>query len=185
MMKFCSECGGSVVQCVPVGDNRPREVCAVCHTVFYQNPKLVVGTLPEWEGKILLCRRAIEPQYGKWTLPAGFMENLETAPDGAMRETREEAGAEVENLQLFTLCNLPHISQVYLIFRARLLNLDMAPGEESLEVRLFEENEIPWHDLAFLAIEYTLHHYFEDVRRGEFMLHIADIPQRSRHASAD
>lgn len=184
-MKFCSECGEAIVQCVPDGDTRLRDVCVACHTVFYQNPKMVVGTLPEWKGKILLCRRAIEPQYGKWTLPAGFMENLETAPVGAMRETREEAGAEVEILHLFALCNLPHISQVYLMFRARLLNLDIAAGEESLEVRLFAEDEIPWDELAFLAVEYTLRQYFEDAHRGEFVLHMADISRRSRHELAD
>ncbi len=179
-MKFCSECGNSVAQCVPTGDNRLRHVCVSCDTVHYQNPKMVVGTLPVWEDKILLCRRAIEPQYGKWTLPAGFMENEETTVQGALRETVEEAGARIEIQQLFTLCNLPHISQVYLIFRARLLSLDFAPGEESLEVRLFEEPEIPWDDLAFLTVEYSLRQFFDDRRKGQYGFHIADIPRRNR-----
>lgn len=178
-MRFCSECGAPVERRIPDGDNRERDVCAACATVFYSNPKMVVGCLPEWEDKILLCRRAIEPQYGKWTLPAGFMENHETTEQGALRETMEEAGASVEALHLYTLCNLPHISQVYLMFRARLLNLDFAPGEESLEVRLFAEQDIPWDQIAFRTIEYTLRQYFNDRKTGAFPLRIADIPRRN------
>lgn len=178
-MRFCSECGCTVALLVPEGDNRLRAVCAACQTIHYENPKMVVGTLPEWEGKVLLCRRAIAPQYGKWTLPAGFMENNETTLQGALRETIEEAGARVEILQMFTLCNLPHISQVYLMFRARLLHLDFAPGPESLEVKLFSEAEIPWEKIAFLAVEHTLRQYFEDRHRGSYGFHIADIGTRN------
>ncbi len=178
-MKFCSECGTPVAQLVPAGDNRARDVCPACATIFYSNPKMVVGCLPEWEDKVLLCRRAIEPQYGKWTLPAGFMENHETTEQGAVRETQEEAGANVQPLHLYTLCNLPHISQVYLMFRARLLDLNFSAGEESLEVRLFAEDEIPWDQIAFLTIEYTLRQYFADRRTGEFPLRVADIPRRN------
>ena len=178
-MKFCSECGSPVAQIVPAGDNRLRAVCSTCHNIHYQNPKMVVGCLPQWEDKVLLCRRAIEPQYGKWTLPAGFMENGETTLQGALRETWEEAGAQVEILHLFTLYNLPHISQVYLMFRAQLLSLDFTPGEESLEVALFSEAEIPWDEIAFLTIEKTLRQYFDDRRKGEFGFHIGDVARRN------
>jgi ADP-ribose pyrophosphatase YjhB (NUDIX family) len=172
-MKFCSACGSSVTQTIPAGDNRPRFVCPECDTIHYQNPKMVVGTLPVWEDKVLLCKRAIEPQYGKWTLPAGFMENHESTQEGALRETFEEAGARVEISHLFTLYNLPYISQVYLMFRARLLDLEFAAGPESLEVALFTEAEIPWDQLAFRTIEQTLR------RNGSFDFHTATI-ERNR-----
>lgn len=174
-MKFCSECGSHVVQTIPAGDNRPRFVCPDCDTIHYQNPKMVVGTLPVWEDKVLLCKRAIEPQYGKWTLPAGFMENHESTQEGALRETFEEAGARVEIDQLYTLYNLPYISQVYIMFRARLLDLEFVAGTESLEVALFSEADIPWDQLAFRTIEQTLRRYFEDRRNGGFGFHTATI----------
>ncbi len=179
-MNFCSECGSGVIHTIPDGDNRLRHVCVQCNTIHYQNPKMVVGCLPEWEDKILLCKRAIEPQYGLWTLPAGFMENNETTQQGALRETMEEAGARVEIEHLFTLYNLPYISQVYLMFRARLLDLDFASGPESLEVRLFSEDEIPWDQIAFRTIEQTLRLYFADRRKGAFDFHIGDIERRNR-----
>ncbi|WP_124705408.1 NUDIX hydrolase [Sulfuriferula multivorans] len=179
-MNFCSECGSDVIHTIPDGDNRLRHVCLQCNTIHYQNPKMVVGCLPEWGDKILLCKRAIEPQYGLWTLPAGFMENNETTQQGALRETMEEAGARVEIEHLFTLYNLPYISQVYLMFRARLLDLDFAPGPESLEVRLFSEDEIPWDQIAFRTIEQTLRLYFADRRKGAFGFHIGDIERRNR-----
>ncbi len=160
---------------IPDGDSRPRHVCSECDIIYYQNPKMVVGTIPEWEDKILLCKRAIEPRIGLWTLPAGFMENRETSQQGALRETEEEANAHVELTGLYTLFNLPHISQVYLLFRGSLLDLDFSPGEESLEVALFSEDEIPWDQLAFPVVIETLKLYFEDRKKGGFNLHSGTI----------
>ena len=174
-MHFCSHCGERVALSIPPGDHLPRYVCPACQTIHYQNPKMVVGTIPEWEDRILLCRRAIEPKHGLWTLPAGFMENSETTAQGAIRETWEEACARVEILSLYTLYNLPHINQVYLMFRATLLNQDFAPGPESLEVALFREQDIPWDQLAFRTIEATLKAYFADRTRGGFGFHMGDI----------
>ncbi len=174
-MKFCSHCGSPVELIVPEGDSLPRHVCPACGTIHYQNPKMVVGCIPEWEDKVLLCRRAIEPKYGLWTLPAGFMENGETTAEGALRETWEEAGARVELGPLYTLFNLPHINQVYFMFRARLLDLDCKPGIESLEVRLFAEHEIPWEQLAFRTIKASLELYFRDRASGGFTFHFGDI----------
>lgn len=175
-MKFCSQCGSpSITWQVPDGDNRPRHVCLECQAIYYQNPKLVVGTIPEWEDRILLCRRAIAPRHGYWTLPAGFMENGETTPEAAERETLEEANARVEILHLYTVLNIPHTNQVYMMFRSRLLDLDYSPGSESLEVELFREEDIPWGELAFPTIEQTLRLYFEDRRRAEFGVHLGDI----------
>ena len=131
-------------------------MCTVCGEVHYQNPKLIVGAIPEWQDKILLCRRAIEPRHGLWTLPAGFMENGETTIEAAARETLEEANAQVDIGELYSLYNLPYINQVHLLFRARLLNLDFSPGVESLEVQLFSEQDIPWDTLAFRPVHYTL-----------------------------
>jgi ADP-ribose pyrophosphatase YjhB (NUDIX family) len=175
MMNFCSHCGSSVELLIPAGDTLMRHVCAACGTVHYQNPKMVVGCIPEWEDKILLCKRAIEPRLGKWTLPAGFMENGETANFGAARETLEEANARVEIGALYTFYNLPGINQVYLLFRGRLLDLDFSAGTESLEVRLFAEHEIPWNELAFPTISETLKHYYADRRNGGFGFHLGDI----------
>ncbi|MEA3275687.1 MAG: NUDIX hydrolase [Pseudomonadota bacterium] len=174
-MKYCSQCGAEVRVLVPAGDNRPRHVCGSCGAIHYQNPKIVVGCIPEWGEKILLCRRAIEPRYGLWTLPAGFMERGETSQQGAARETMEEANARVEVGGLYTLFNLPHIDQVYLIFRSRLLDLDFGPGEESLEVRLFDEAEIPWEEMAFPVIRETMRLYFDDRANGGFSLRSGDI----------
>jgi ADP-ribose pyrophosphatase YjhB (NUDIX family) len=174
-MKFCSQCGAPVVLAIPSGDTVPRHVCPACGTIHYQNPKMVVGAIPEWEDKILLCRRAIEPKHGLWTLPAGFMENAETTAQGAARETWEEAQAKVAIGALYTLYNLPHINQVYLMFRAKLLSLDFGPGTESLEVALFDEADIPWDQLAFRTVEATLRAYFADRRAGSFSFHFGDI----------
>jgi len=161
-MKFCSQCGNPVSQKIPQGDNRLRHVCDRCQTIHYQNPRIVAGCLPIWEKQILLCRRAIQPRYGLWTLPAGFMENGETVEQAAIRETREEACARVRDLQLYTLFDLPHINQVYMLFRAELSDLDFAAGEESLEVQLFDEADIPWSELAFPTIGRTLEYFFAD-----------------------
>lgn len=174
-MKFCSNCGAPVEFRVPPGDTLPRHVCSACGAVHYQNPKMVVGCIPEWEDRILLCRRAIEPRSGLWTLPAGFMENAETVAQAAERETLEEAQARVEIGTLYSLYNLPHINQVYMLFRARLLDLDFKAGHESLDVKLFTEPEIPWDEIAFRAIRETLLRYFEDRSRGEFRFHIGTI----------
>lgn len=168
-MKYCPECGAPVELRQPPDDHRVRHICTACETIHYHNPKLVIGTIPEWQdGRILLCRRAIEPRYGLWTLPAGFMENGETTMEGAARETQEEANARVEVGELYSLYNLAHINQVQLLFRAKLLDLDFSPGIESLEVKLFEESEIPWDELAFRPVRYTLRDYFADRKTGHF-----------------
>jgi len=174
-MKYCSQCGETVTVKVPEGDSLPRHVCAACGTIHYQNPKIVVGCIPEWDDRILLCRRAIEPRYGLWTLPAGFMENGETVQQGAARETLEEARARVEIGTLYTLFNLPHISQVYMLFRGRLLDLDFGPGSESLEVALVPESEVPWQEIAFPVIEESLLLYFRDRAEGAFPMRSGDI----------
>jgi len=174
-MNFCSQCGAGVRVLIPTGDDRPRHVCTCCGTVHYQNPKVVVGCIPEWEDKVLLCRRAIEPRYGLWTLPAGFMERGETTSAGAARETLEEANARVAVGPLYSLFNLPHIDQVYLLFRAQLLDLDFNPGAESLDVHLFAEPEIPWDSLAFPVVKETLGLYFRDRATGRSGLRMGDI----------
>ena len=174
-MKFCANCGAPVARRVPPGDTLPRWVCDHCGEIHYQNPKLVIGTVPEHEGRLLLCRRAIEPRYGYWTLPAGFMENDETTAQAAIRETREEAGAPVELGELFTLISVPRVNQVHLYYRARLRTLEFDPGEETLEVALFDEAAIPWQDIAFRTVAYTLKRWFEDRGRGDFAFHTADI----------
>ena len=174
-MNFCNDCGAPVEHRIPPGDSLPRHVCTRCGTVHYENPKMVVGCIPEWESKVLLCRRAIEPRIGFWTVPAGFMENGETTADGAARETLEEANARVEVLGLYALYNIPHINQVYMLFRARLLDADFSAGAETLEAKLFDETEIPWDDIAFITVRRTLRHYFDDRRAGEFRFHIGTI----------
>ena len=182
-MKFCSECAHPVALLVPEGDNRPRFVCNACGTVHYQNPKLVVGSLPVWEKdgelKILLCKRAIEPRYGYWTLPAGFMENAETTAAAALRETVEEAGANIELGPLFAMLNVAYVHQVHLFYLARLVDLDYAAGIESLEVELFSERDIPWADLAFPTIRTTLELFFTNHKKvregGNYGFHEHDI----------
>lgn len=174
-MKFCANCGAAVVQRVPPGDSLPRWVCDNCGEIHYQNPKLVVGTIPEHDGQVLLCRRAIEPRYGYWTLPAGFMENDETASQAALRETLEEAGAAVELAEPFTLISVPRVNQVHLFYRARLRNLEFKPGEETLEVALVAEAAIPWQEIAFRTVGLTLKRWFADRGRGAFGFHAEDI----------
>jgi ADP-ribose pyrophosphatase YjhB (NUDIX family) len=175
-VKFCAECGAPVELSLPKDDHRERHVCTVCNTIHYQNPKIIAGAIPEWEdGRILLCRRAIEPRSGLWTLPAGFMENGETTSQAAARETLEEANARIEILGLYAMYNLPYINQVQLLFRAKLLDLDFSPGIESLEVTLFGEDEIPWDTLAFRPIRYTLENYFDDRRLGNFTFRNTDL----------
>ncbi|MFH1602928.1 MAG: NUDIX hydrolase [Pseudomonadota bacterium] len=174
-MKFCPDCGAPVALRVPEGDTLPRYVCKACHTIHYSNPKMVIGCLPEWEDKILLCKRAIQPRLGCWTPPAGFMENGETTSEGALRETLEEAHARVEIGDLFSMLSVPHVNQVHIFYRARLLDLEFAPGTESLEVALFAEAEIPWKEIAFRTIFATLRHYYEDRKRGCYRCHTGTI----------
>ena len=174
-MKYCSACGARVALRVPTGDSLPRFICGACNTIHYENPKLVVGSIPAWEDKILMCRRAIEPRYGFWTLPAGFMENHESTEQAAVRETHEEAHAAIEIGPLYTVWSIPHISQVHLFFRSRLLNLDFKAGSESLEVALFREAEMPWEQLAFASVRDTLKHYYSDQRIGVYGFHSGDI----------
>jgi len=172
---FCSACGHGISRRTPAGDNRPRDCCDRCGAIHYVNPRPVVGTVPDWEGRILLCRRAIEPRLGFWTLPAGFMEVGETTGQGAVRETLEEAGARVELGPLYTLIDVPYVEQVHIFFRARLLDLDFAAGEETLELALLAEHEIPWEALAFRTVAATLHLYFEDRARGSFGVHTREF----------
>ena len=176
-MKFCHKCAAPIVLRIPDGDDRERHCCEACDGIFYQNPKNVVGTVPYYKDKILLCKRAIQPRYGKWTLPAGFMENGESSLNGAIRETTEEAGAtvKVDDSSLYTLFNLPTINQVYIFFRAELANLDFAAGTESLEVALFTEAEIPWDEIAFPVVRSTLEHFFTDVQKNHFPVRMFDV----------
>lgn len=174
-MKFCSDCGQPVISRIPQGDNRERFVCDHCDTIHYQNPRIIAGCLPIHGNRVLLCKRAIEPRYGLWTLPAGFMENGESTLEAALRETREEALAEVESLGVYTLFNLPHINQVYIIFRGNLINGDFGAGDESLEVALYEEQEIPWDEIAFTVVRETLEFYFKDRKSGDFPVRVQDI----------
>jgi ADP-ribose pyrophosphatase YjhB (NUDIX family) len=181
-MKYCSNCAAPVTLKVPPGDSLPRFICDACSTIHYQNPRMVVGCIVEWEDRILLCRRAIEPRYGMWTVPAGYMENGETTDQGAARETLEEANARVELGPLYALYNIPHINQVYLLFRARLLDLDFSPGAETLEVKLCRQEDIPWDALAFATVRNTLNHYFDDRAAGQFRFHHGTIQPLSRRS---
>jgi ADP-ribose pyrophosphatase YjhB (NUDIX family) len=178
-MNFCNQCGATVSLQIPENDNRQRYVCDECHTIHYQNPNIVAGILPifvnsDGKDKVLLCRRAIEPRYGLWTLPAGFMENSESVEQAACREAEEEANLSVENRQLYMVMSLPHISQVYMLFIGQISQQDYAPGIESLEVKLFSEKDIPWQELAFPVITQSLQCYFEDRKTcidGQYPLH--------------
>lgn len=178
-IQHCRQCGAPVAYRLPDdGDTKPRAVCTACSTVHYENPLNVVGTVPVWGedgAQVLLCLRNIEPRRGKWTLPAGFMELGETTAEGAHRETIEEAGAEIELGPLFTLMNVSRVGQVHLYYRARLLSDQFAPGIETIEARLFTEEQIPWDDIAFRTVRETLEHYFSDRRRGAFGFHTIDI----------
>lgn len=174
-IKHCRACGTAVDYRVPADDNRERAVCVACGTIQYENPLNVVGTVPVWGEQVLLCRRNIEPRYGLWTLPAGFLELGETTDAGALRETIEEAGAQIELQGLFTLLNVVRVGQVHLFYRARMLGPELNPGPETIEARLFNEDEVPWEQIAFRTVRETLHCFFNDRRRGQFDLHCADI----------
>lgn len=175
-IKHCKACGTAVEYRVPDdGDTKHRAVCPGCHTIHYENPLNVVGTVPHWGDKVLLCKRNIEPRFGKWTLPAGFMELHETTAEGAARETDEEAGAQFEMEGLFSLLNVARVGQVHLFYRARLTSDQFAPGTETIEARLFSEDEIPWDEIAFRTVKETLEHYFADRRAGHYGFHTIDI----------
>jgi ADP-ribose pyrophosphatase YjhB (NUDIX family) len=175
-IKHCRNCGTAVVYRIPDdGDVRERAVCPSCDTIHYENPLNVVGTVPYWEDRVLLCKRNIEPRWGKWTLPAGFMELGETTAQGAARETDEEAGAQIEMQGLITVLSVPRVGQVHLYYLARLLSDRFNPGHETIEARLFSEDEIPWDEIAFKTVKETLVCYFADRRRGAFGVHTMDI----------
>ncbi len=175
-IKHCKNCGSAVEYRLPDdGDTKQRAVCPACGTVHYENPLNVVGTVPYWGERVLLCKRNIEPRWGKWTLPAGFMELNETVAQGAARETLEESGAVFELEGLFTLVNVAQVGQVHLFYRARLLSEQFDPGHETLEARLFTEAEIPWEEIAFRTVKETLTRYFDDRRSGKFSFHTLDI----------
>lgn len=178
-MKFCAYCGQTVTLQVPPGDHLPRHVCVGCGTIHYQNPRIIAGCVPEWEDKILICKRAIEPRYGFWTLPAGFMENNETVQDGAAREAQEEALADVEIGSLLSVVNVLDSQQVHMLFRARMKNLNFGAGAESLEVKLIHPDEIPWHELAFLSVRFTLERYLADRAAGVERVHFHTISWKS------
>ena len=177
-MNFCSRCGGPIHRVVPRGEDRPRHVCSACGAVHYQNPKLVVGTIPVWEDRILMCRRNIEPRKGYWTLPAGYLENGETTADGARRETVEETGSRVSDLIPYLMVDIVYINQIYLMFRTRLQALDFGPTRESAEVKLVRQQDIPWETIAFPVIEKTLRHYLQDCPSGRFEFRTDRIDRR-------
>ena len=174
-IRFCRACGHAVDYRVPADDNRERAVCPACATIHYENPLNVVGTVPVWGDRVLLCKRAIEPRHGLWTLPAGFLELGETTEQGALRETDEEAGARIELGPLFAVLNVPRVGQVHFFYRATMTSPELDPGSETLEARLFAEDEVPWDQIAFRTVRETLAHFFADRRAGEFRLHCADI----------
>ncbi len=163
---------------IPQGDNRPRFVCRHCDTIHYQNPNIVAGVIAEYDSKILLCKRAINPQIGKWTLPAGFLENHETVMQGAAREAMEEANAELADMQLFSVISIPHISQVYMMYRATLIEGRASAGPESEAVGLYMESEIPWQQMAFPVVIESLKLYYRDLHNGRFRTHYGDIVKR-------
>jgi ADP-ribose pyrophosphatase YjhB (NUDIX family) len=174
-MKYCSECGGELVFKIPEADYRERHICTRCDTVHYKNPKIVAGCIPEWEDRILLCRRAIQPRYGLWTLPAGYMEIGESTLQAAQRETLEEANARVEIQDLYMVINLSYANQVHLMYRSRLLDEEYSSGQESLEVRLYRKAEIPWDLLAFPSVRETLKYYYQDRETGMYRIRSGEI----------
>ncbi len=174
-MKYCMQCGTQVVVKVPDGETLPRHVCEACHTIHYQNPKLVAGCIPEWDGRILLCRRAIEPRIGFWTFPAGFMELWESAEQAAARETYEEAKADVDVTDLYALFTLTRVNQVYVVFRGTMRSMDFEAGPESSEVKLVQPEDIPWDDLAFPVVHEILRRYAEDRQQGPLGVHFGVV----------
>jgi ADP-ribose pyrophosphatase YjhB (NUDIX family) len=183
-VNFCSHCAAALEQRIPDGDTRSRWCCPSCGTIHYENPKLVVGTVSTWDGKVLLCRRAIEPRRGYWTLPAGFLEIGETTSDGAFRETLEEAGAAVDMKTLFSAYDVLHVAQIHLFYLASMRSAEFEAGIESLEVRLFDESEIPWSELAFRTVAMTLEAFFSDRTRGRFEVHVGQVLPAVQAAAA-
>lgn len=178
-MKYCSDCGQPVTLRIPAGDHLPRHVCTACGAIHYRNPKVIVGCVPEWEdGRVLMCRRAIEPRLGRWTFPAGFLELGETSGQGAAREAREESQAEVEIGPLFVVINVPYVSQLYLVHRARLKAAQFGPTLESSDVVLMREDEIPWDEIAFPTIWHSLKFFFADRASGERGVHTLELSAR-------
>lgn len=176
MIRYCTLCGTTVSFIIPAGDSLPRHVCDACGHIHYENPRLVVGCVATWEERILLCRRAIEPRLGFWTLPAGFMENGETTAEAAARETLEEAGARIIIEAPFAMVSIAHINQVHLFYRGRLATPEFRAGEESLETALLDQDEIPWQDMAFRSVSLCLRHFLDDRARGHFSFHEAALP---------
>jgi len=182
-MKFCTSCGSSVVLKIPEGDDRERFVCTRCEIIHYINPRVIVGCLPVHHGKVLLCKRAIDPRRGFWTLPAGFMENGETTVQGAARETWEEALARVSGLELYRIFDVPYISQVYMFYRCVIDRGEYGVGPESLETGLYSEDDIPWNEIAFPVVKETLRDYFHDVKAGSFPVKVSAIEYRARRST--
>lgn len=179
LMKFCSACGHPVEFRIPPGDHLPRHVCDHCGTIHYHNPRIIAGCVPEAaDGRVLMCRRAIEPRLGFWTFPAGFLELGETSAQGAARETLEESQATVEIDDLFAMISVPYVSQVYVLHRGRLKDLHHGPTAESSETRLMREDEIPWEEIAFPTIYHGLRFFFEDRARGVRGFHEMDLTVR-------
>lgn len=174
-MNYCSHCGERVVVEIPAGDNRPRHVCHACNSIHYSNPKIVTGCILTWGERILLCKRAIEPRLGYWTIPAGFMENQESTLDGALRESYEEANARAKNIALFGIYSITHISQVHIMYRGELVDGYAKPGTESLAVELVSAAQIPWQALAFPVVTEVLQRFLEDRAKQHFQVHHADI----------
>lgn len=184
-MNYCSDCGGTLIRRIPEGEHLWRDVCSACHMVHYENPKVVAGCIPECEEKVLLCRRAIEPRLGFWTFPAGFMELGESTEEAACRETLEEAKARVTIESLFAMYSLPHVGQVYVVYRGTLHNRDFGAGDESLEVKLLSPEDIPWEDLAFPVIRETLKRYTEDLDNQTWKLHRGTIGRPTSQGQHD
>ncbi|MFV0277863.1 MAG: NUDIX hydrolase [Parahaliea sp.] len=177
-MNFCTSCGSEVTLRIPEGDDRERYVCVSCQAIHYTNPRVIVGCLPVHEGRVLLCRRAIEPRRNYWTLPAGFMENGETSAAGAARETWEEARARAQQLELYRIFDVPHISQLYMFYRCGIAGGEFGAGPESIESALFAEADIPWEDIAFPVVHKALKEYFEDSRQGLYQVRVSAIERR-------
>jgi ADP-ribose pyrophosphatase YjhB (NUDIX family) len=174
-VKYCSHCQSELIITIPSGDNRERYTCSVCGTIFYQNPLIIAGCIPLYKERVLLCRRAIEPRKGYWTLPAGFMENGESTVEAARRETWEEALAKVDIGNLFSICNIPRLNQVHLYYLANLPDPEFGVGEESLEVDLFCEADVPWQKLSFSTVKQSLQRFFHDRETGQQLLHHIDL----------